>query len=94
VNSREGEPERCERSLARSCTSLVTTAKLVELGYEVLTNPPYSPGLAPNDLFLFSSLKKSLAEQKFGSNEEVIAATEAYFADLQKTLFFCFFQTG
>jgi len=30
-------------------------------------------------------LKKSLAEQKFASNEEVVAATEAYFADLEKT---------
>jgi len=32
-------------------------------------------------------LKKSLAEQKFASNEEVVAATEAYFADLEKTYF-------
>jgi len=37
--------------------------------------------------FLFPNLKKSLAGQKFESNEEVIAATEAYFADLQKTCF-------
>jgi hypothetical protein len=32
-------------------------------------------------------LKKSLAKQKFESSEEVIAATEAYFADLEKTYF-------
>jgi len=32
-------------------------------------------------------LKKSLAGQKFESNEEVVAATEAYFADLEKTCF-------
>ena len=32
-------------------------------------------------------MKKSLAGQKFESNEEVIAATEAYFADLEKTYF-------
>ena len=37
--------------------------------------------------FLFPNLKKSLAGQKFESNEEVIAATEAYFADLKKTCF-------
>jgi len=32
-------------------------------------------------------LKKSLAGQKFASNEEVVAATEAYFADLEKKYF-------
>ena len=37
--------------------------------------------------FLFPNLKKSLAGQKFESNEEVIAATEAYFAYLKKTYF-------
>ena len=68
-------------------TSAVVTAKLVELGYELLPHPPYSPDLAPCDFFLFPNLKKSLAGQKFESNEEVIAATEAYFADLQKTRF-------
>jgi len=31
--------------------------------------------------------KQSLAGQKFSSNEEVVAATEAYFADLEKTYF-------
>ncbi|XP_029176368.1 epidermal retinol dehydrogenase 2-like [Nylanderia fulva] len=41
----------------------------------------------PVRLFLFPNLKKSLAGQKFESNEEVIAATEAYFADLEKTYF-------
>ena len=63
-------------------TSAVATAKLVELGYELLPYPPYSPDLAACDFFLFLNLKKSLAGQKFESNEEVIAAMEAYFADL------------
>ncbi|XP_029167068.1 uncharacterized protein LOC114937661 [Nylanderia fulva] len=43
--------------------------------------------LAACNFFLFLNLKKSLAGQKFESNEEVIAATEAYFADLEKTYF-------
>jgi len=33
---------------------------------------------------LFPNLIKSLARQKFDSNEEVIAATEDCFADLEK----------
>jgi len=32
-------------------------------------------------------LKKSLAGQKFASNEEVVDSTESYFADLEKTYF-------
>ena len=68
-------------------TSVVATAKLVELGYELLPHPPYSPDLAPCDFFLFPNFKKSLAGQKFESNEEVIAATEVDFAELQKTYF-------
>jgi len=68
-------------------TSALAKTKLVELGYELLTHPPYSPDLAPCDLFLFPNLKKSLAGQKFASNEEAVAATEAYFADLEKTYF-------
>jgi len=63
-------------------------AILVELiSYELLPHPPYSPDLAPCDFFLFPNLKNSLAGQKFVSNEEIVAATEAYFADLEKTYF-------
>ena len=68
-------------------TSAVATAKSVELGYELLPHPPYSPDFAPCAFFLFPNLKKSLAGQKFESNMEVIAATEAHFSDLQKTCF-------
>lgn len=68
-------------------TSAVATAKLVELHYELLPHPPYSPDLAPCDFFLFPNLKRSLAGQKYGSNEEVIAAAEEYFAGQQKSYY-------
>ena len=68
-------------------SSALATAKLVELRYELLPHPPYSPDLAPSDFFLFPNLKKSLAGKKFGSNEEVITATEAYFAELDESYF-------
>ena len=64
---------------------LFDTAKLVELGYELLPHPPYSPDQAPCNFFLSPNLKKSLAGQKFESNDEVIAATETYFSDFKKT---------
>ena len=34
---------------ARPHTSLVTRKKLLELGWEVMPNPPYSPDLVPSD---------------------------------------------
>jgi histone-lysine N-methyltransferase SETMAR len=74
-----------DNALAHS--SGIVAAKLHELRYELLPHPPYSPDLAPCDYFLFPNLKKSLAGKKFRSNGEVIAATEAYFADLPKSYF-------
>ena len=63
---------------AHSCA--MATAKLVELCYELMAHSPYSPDLATYDFFLFTNMKKWLGGKRFTSNEEVIAATEAYFA--------------
>jgi len=38
-------------------------------------------------LFLFLNLKKSLPGQEIASNKDVVVATEAYFADLEKSYF-------
>jgi [histone H3]-lysine36 N-dimethyltransferase SETMAR len=67
--------------------SIKTTAKLYELGYEFLPNPPYSPDLAPRNFILFADLKKMLAGKKFSTNEEVIAETEAYFEAMSKSYY-------
>ena len=64
-----------------------TMAKLNELGFELLTHPPNSPDLAPSDFFLFSDLKRMLAGKKFKSNDEVIAETEAYFDEKEKSYY-------
>ena len=53
-------------------------AKLHELHFELLPHPSYSPDLAPSDYYLFADLKSMLQGERFGSNEEVIAETEAY----------------
>ena len=54
-------------------------AKLHNLHFESLPHPPYSPDLAPSDYYLLADLKRILQEKKFGSNEEVVAETKAYF---------------
>ena len=56
---------------ARPHTSLVTRKKLLELGWEVMPHPPYSPDLAPSDYHLFRSLQNHLNGKKFDSNEAV-----------------------
>ena len=67
--------------------SMKTMAKLSELGYELLPHPPYSPDLAPSNYWLFADLKKMLQGKRFGSNEEVIAETEAYFEAKDKSFY-------
>ena len=70
---------------AHSCR--LATVKLDELRYELLPHPPYSPDLAPCDFFLFPNLKKWLGGRRFTSNEEVIAETNAYFAEFDKSYY-------
>lgn len=57
---------------------------MVELGYELLPHPWYSPDLASDDLFLASKPEK-IRRQKFELNKEVIASTDFYFEDLQRS---------
>ena len=45
------------------------------------------PDLAPCDFFMFPNMKKWLSGKRFTSNEQVIAATEAYFAEFDKPYF-------
>lgn len=63
-------------------TSMIAMSKIHDLRFELLPHPPYSPDLAPCDYHLFPNLKKWLGGQRFSNNEEVIAAVDGYFEDL------------
>ena len=67
--------------------SMKTMVKLNKLSFELPLRPPYSPGSAPSDYWLFADLKKMLQWKKFGSNEEVIAETEAYFESKDESFY-------
>ncbi|GFY35902.1 histone-lysine N-methyltransferase SETMAR [Trichonephila clavipes] len=55
---------------ARPYTSVVTHQDLWELGWEVLTHPPYSPDLALSDYPLFLALQNFLSYKKLESRED------------------------
>ncbi|EZA54179.1 Histone-lysine N-methyltransferase SETMAR, partial [Ooceraea biroi] len=56
---------------ARPRTSLVTRQKLLQLGWDVLPHPPYSPDLAPSDYHLFRSLQNALHGKTFTADEDI-----------------------
>ncbi|XP_046835610.1 histone-lysine N-methyltransferase SETMAR-like [Vespa crabro] len=65
---------------SRPHTSLVSRQKLLQLEWDTLQHPPYSPAsydygtlysLAPSDYYLFRSLQNFLDGKTFTSNEEV-----------------------
>ena len=59
---------------ARLHTAARTLAKIEDLGWKLLTHPPYSPDLAPSDFYLFGPLKESMKGIHFQTDEEVKAA--------------------
>jgi len=68
-------------------TSAVTMAAIRECGFELLSQPPYSPDRAPSDYRVFRSLKDSLRGQRFGCDDEVIDTINDWF-ELQDKQFF------
>ena len=60
-------------------------AKLHELHFELLPHPPDSTDVDPSDYWLFADLRRMLQGKRFGSNEEAISETEAYFEPQAKS---------
>lgn len=69
---------------ARPHTSLMTRQKLRELGWDVLTHPPYSPDLAPSDYHLFRSMQNALGNTKLASREACEKWLSDFFANRDK----------
>ena len=65
---------------ARPHTAKLTRLKMIELGWEVLTHPPYSPDLAPSDYHLFRSLQNHLREKRFDDREALEVDLVNFFA--------------
>ena len=72
---------------ARPHTCLITRKKLLELDWEVMPHPPYSPDLAPSDYHLFRSLENNLNGKTFDSNEDVKNELIQFFASKNQTFY-------
>ena len=64
---------------------IAMVAKLHEWHLELLPHPPYSLDLDSSDYWLFADPKKMVLGKRFGSSEEVISETEAYFEAKDKS---------
>ena len=65
---------------APSHTAKPVQDTLEALSWEVLPHAAYSPDLAPSDYHLFVSMAHALAEQRFGSYEDVKKWLDEWFA--------------
>lgn len=66
---------------ARPHVSLSTRQKLLELGWDVLPHPPYSPDIAPSDYHLFRSLQNALNGKSFDSLDTLKHYLDQFFLD-------------
>ena len=64
----------------------MTRQKLLQLGWEVLIHPLYSPDIAPSDFHLFQSLQNSLNRKNFHFREDCKRHLEQFFAQKDKKL--------
>ena len=69
---------------ARRHVSLMTRQKLLQLGWEVLIHPSYSPDIVPSDFHLFRSSQNSLNGKNFNSLEDCKRHLEQFFAQKGK----------
>ena len=68
--------------------SRVAQAAIRECKLEQLNHQPYSPDLALSDYYLFRNLKSHLRGTRFLGDDELKAATEAWFEDQTDDFYF------
>lgn len=72
---------------ARPHTAKRTKRKLLELGWELLPHPPYSPDMAPSDFHLFRSLKNHIRGVEFRTADEIMDWLEEFYRSKPASFF-------
>ena len=67
--------------------SAVALATIHDCSFQLVEHPPYTPGLAPLDYYLFPKMKKELSGQYFTTDNDVIDAVEAYLEDQDSSFY-------
>lgn len=70
---------------ASSHTSAQTSAFLTGQNVELMSHPPYSPDLAPNDFFLFPHIKKKMRGERFSSPEDAVEAFKNHVLEVSQS---------
>ncbi|KMQ86491.1 mariner transposase [Lasius niger] len=70
---------------ASSHTSTRTSDFLSIQNVDLMSHPPYSPYLAPNDFFLFPNIKNKLRGQRFSTFEEAVDAFIMHVLEIPKS---------
>lgn len=64
---------------ARPHIAKITRKKLIDLGWELLPHPPYSPDLAPTDYHLFRALEHHLRDKQYDDQEHLKTDLDTFF---------------
>lgn len=73
---------------ARPHIATTSINKLKELGFNILSHPPYSPDLSPSDFYLFHPMKSSIRNRTFNNSVDIQNELEQWFSN-RDVDFFC-----
>ncbi len=72
--------QQCSGAYGENCLGVSVEKR----GGELIPHPPYTPGLAPNNFFLYPTLKRSLKGWRFSSINEIETAVQGELQRISK----------